>query len=199
MSEFTYVLASNNTHKLAEIDAVVGTSFTLVPQSDFNVPEAVEDGLSFVENAIIKARHACLHTGMPALADDSGLAVDCLDGAPGIFSARYAGGGATAADNNQKLIAAIADVPERERTARFHCVIVVMQHARDPTPIIAAGVLEGQVITSPRGANGFGYDPLFLLPDRGQTLAELSTRDKNLISHRARALASLAARLTSAK
>ncbi len=188
------MLASSNAHKMREIEAVVGTRMTLVAQSEFDVPEAEETGLSFVENAILKARNACAHTGLPALADDSGLEVDCLAGEPGIYSARYAGPGATDADNNAKLRGAIAE-HANPRTARFHCVIVVMGHAGDPDPMIAHGRLEGEVIDVGRGANGFGYDPLFLLPERGETLAEVGDAEKNRISHRAKALESLARQL----
>ena len=189
-----YILASGNVHKRREIEAVVGARMTLVAQSEFGVPEADETGLTFVENALLKARNACAYTGLPALADDSGLEVDCLAGAPGIYSARYAGPDAVDADNNAKLLLELSEhaVP---RSARFHCVIVVMQHAADPDPLIAHGRLEGEIIDVARGQNGFGYDPLFLLPDRRQTLAEVGAAQKNRISHRALALGSLARQL----
>lgn len=190
----TTVLASNNAHKMREIEAVVGARLTLVAQSEYGVPEAEETGLTFVENAILKARNACSHTGMPSLADDSGLEVDCLGGEPGIYSARYSGPGATDAQNNARLLSAISKHP-LPRTARFHCVIVLMAHAADPDPLIAHGRLEGEIIDTARGHNGFGYDPLFLLPDRGQTLAEVGDAEKNRISHRALALEALAAKL----
>ena len=190
----TTVLASNNAHKMREIEAVVGSRLSLVAQREYDVPEAEETGLTFVENAILKARNACSHTGLPALADDSGLEVDCLDGEPGIYSARYSGPGATDARNNARLLDAIREHP-LPRTARFHCVIVLMTHATDPDPLIAHGRLEGGIIDTARGDNGFGYDPIFLLPDRGQTLAEVGDAEKNRISHRALALEALAARL----
>lgn len=189
-----YILASGNAHKRREIEAVVGSRMTLTAQGEFNVPEAAETGLTFVENAILKARNACAHTNLPALADDSGLEVDCLGGEPGIYSARYAGPDAVDADNNARLLREVAQHPA-PRSARFHCVIVVMQHATDPDPLIAHGRLEGEIIDVPRGHNGFGYDPLFLLPDRGLTLAEVGEAEKNHISHRALALGSLARQL----
>ena len=188
------VLASGNAHKRSEIEAVVGTRISLVAQDKFNVSEVEETGLTFIENAIIKARNASAQTGLPALADDSGLEVDCLGGEPGIYSARYAGPGATDTDNNAKLLRELAD-HSAPRVARFHCVIVVLRHSADPDPVIAHGRLEGQIIESPRGHNGFGYDPLFVLPDRCRTLAELGTEEKNRISHRALALKALARQL----
>lgn len=184
------VLASGNTGKvreLAEILAPLGV--TLSPQSAFDVPEVDETGLTFVENAILKARAATQHSGLPAIADDSGLEVDYLDGAPGIHSARYSGDGDAA--NNAKLLRALAGVPHAERSARFQCVLVYMRHAADPTPLICQAAWEGFILEEPRGDQGFGYDPLFLVPDHGCSSAELARDVKNRISHRARASALL--------
>lgn len=165
----------------------------VLPQSEFNIPEAVEDGLSFVENALIKARHACQLTGLSAIADDSGIEVDALQGAPGIYSARYAqqspefGTGDEA--NNKRLLHELAG--ERQRTARFVCVIVYLQHALDPTPLICQGFWEGEIAEVPSGDNGFGYDPIFYIPEQGCNSAELAAQTKKQISHRAKALAEL--------
>lgn len=190
------VLASGNSGKLKEINAVLKPlGFDVVSQNNFNIPEAVEDGLSFVENAIIKARHACQHTGLPAIADDSGIEIDALDKAPGIYSARYSadihGEGANDENNNKKVLAELKDTPEDKRSARYQCVIVYMQCENDPTPIIAQGSLEGRILTQPRGEGGFGYDPLFWLEEQKCSAAELSLTEKNKISHRAKALQSL--------
>lgn len=190
------VLATGNAHKVEEISRVLPANWEVIPQSVFDIPEAVEDGLTFVENAIIKARHAAKATGLPAIADDSGLEVDALDGAPGIYSSRYAGPGATDADNNNKLLDALADIPAAERTARFRCVIVMMRHAADPMPVIATGTFEGEILSAPRGEGGFGYDPLFFVPSLGRCVAELPASTKDEISHRALALAELRARLS---
>jgi XTP/dITP diphosphohydrolase len=162
------------------------------PQGDWNVPDAVEDGLSFVENALIKARHAARLTGLPALADDSGLAVDALDGAPGIYSARYAGGAGDDA-NTQKLLRALAGVPEGERSAHFYCAMALMHHAEDPAPLIAVGRWDGTITQAPSGDGGFGYDPVFFVPETGCTSAELPVETKNRMSHRGRALSALVA------
>ncbi len=189
------VLASGNKGKLREINQILGELGTqAVPQSDFGVSDADETGLTFVENAIIKARHAALVTGLPAIADDSGLEVDALNGAPGIYSARFAGPGATDADNVQKLLASLKDVPEAERTARFQCLIVFMAHAEDPTPLIFQGSWEGRILTEACGENGFGYDPVFYVPSEGCAAAELSAEVKNRLSHRGQALRKLLAR-----
>lgn len=190
------MLASGNAGKLREIQALLtGRQVTLVPQSELAVPDAVEDGLSFVENAIIKARHAAQLTGLPALADDSGLAVDALRGAPGIYSARYAGvsGPREEVDsaNNRLLLQALKDVPESGRTARFLCVLVLMRHAEDPMPLICQGSWEGRILTQPAGTNGFGYDPLFWVPTHGCASAELPPALKNSLSHRGQALQEL--------
>ncbi len=189
------VLASGNAHKVLEISRALPDSYLLLPQTDLGVSAAEETGLTFVENAIIKARHAATVTGLPAIADDSGLLVDYLKGAPGIYSSRYAGNTATDADNNRKLLAALADVPVEDRTARFQCVIVVMQHALDPTPLIVTGSWEGLIVTVPSGAGGFGYDPLFFLPDLNCTVAALSDAQKDALSHRGQAIAQLKQRL----
>ena len=190
------VLATGNRGKLREMQQVLGPlGLDVVAQGDFQVPDADETGLSFVENAIIKARNAALHTGLPAIADDSGLEVDALDGAPGIHSARYAGPGATDADNNTKLLAELAARGIRDATARFQCVLVFMRHANDPVPLIARGSWEGRILASARGDGGFGYDPLFFVPEEGCTSAELGAERKNLLSHRGQALVKLAALL----
>lgn len=186
----TVVLASGNAGKLRELGALLEPlDVTLVPQSDYGAPDVEETGLTFVENAILKARAAASHCGLPAIADDSGIEVDCLQGAPGIRSARYSGAGDAA--NNEKLLAALDGVPEAERTARFQCVLVYMRHALDPTPIICQAAWEGRILFAPRGDNGFGYDPLFHVAEYDCSSAELATDVKNRISHRARASALL--------
>lgn len=183
------VLASNNRGKLREFSAMFETlHIDIRPQADYGIPEAEETGLTFIENAIVKARNACEHSGLPAMADDSGIEVDALQGAPGIYSARYAGPNCDDQANNEKLVAALRGVPAVERTARYRACLVYMRHAADPAPIIAEGVWEGRIIDDPRGENGFGYDPYFLLPSRGITSAELPPEEKNQISHRAMAL-----------
>jgi XTP/dITP diphosphohydrolase len=184
------VLASGNAGKIKEIQAML-TGHPIVLQSLFNVEEAEETGTTFVENAIIKARNASLHCKLPAIADDSGLVVDALNGAPGVYSARYAGVGASDGDNNQKLLQALEAVPEAERTARFICVMVFMEHADDPLPLIAQGVWEGRILTQTTGSHGFGYDPLFFVPDYHCASAELSPEIKNSLSHRGMALKQL--------
>lgn len=190
------VLASGNRGKLAEFNQLLSrTGWSIFSQADFDVPEAAETGLSFVENAIIKARNAAHYSGLPALADDSGLEVDALHGAPGIYSARFAGADADDAANNRKLLELMADVPDAQRSARFQCVLVFMRHASDPSPLICQGTWEGQLLHAPRGDAGFGYDPLFYIPDLQQTSAELSPTRKNQLSHRGQALAKLLATL----
>lgn len=194
----TIVLASGNAGKLREISQILtGLDYDVVPQSQFRITDAAETGATFVENAIIKARHAAEHTGCAALADDSGLEVDALGGEPGIHSARYAGVGASDAVNLEKLLGALRDVPAAQRTARFHCVIVYLRHARDPMPVIAQGTWEGSIATAPRGGNGFGYDPVFLVANRNCTSAELAADEKNRLSHRGQALRALVAALQS--
>jgi len=186
------VLASNNKGKVREIAQLLADkNLEVVPQSEFNIPDADETGLSFVENAILKARHAARLSGLPAIADDSGLEVDALNGAPGIYSARYAGNGATDAENNQKMLTALADTADEARTARFQCLMVFMRHAEDPTPIICQGTWEGRILRQPQGENGFGYDPLFLVPEKNCSSAELSAEIKNAMSHRGKALQAL--------
>ncbi|OMH39575.1 RdgB/HAM1 family non-canonical purine NTP pyrophosphatase [Motiliproteus sp. MSK22-1] len=190
------VLASSNSGKLREFNQVLsGLEYEVLPQSHFDVTDAEETGLSFVENAILKARHASRISGLPALADDSGLEVDVLDGAPGIYSARFAGEGANDEANNHKLLEKLAAVPEQQRSARFQCLLVFVRHAADPTPVICQGTWEGRILTEPRGSNGFGYDPLFYIPSLGCCSAELMPEQKNSLSHRAQAVAQLVERL----
>lgn len=187
------VLASGNPGKVAEMQSTLSEfGFEVIPQTQLNIADAVEDGLSFVENALIKARHACHHSGLPAIADDSGLEVDALNGAPGIYSARYAEETGTETKdqaNNNKLLAALEG--EHNRAARFQCVIVYMKHATDPTPLICSGVWQGEIALSEKGNNGFGYDPIFYVPDLTCHSAELSPQQKKLFSHRAKALSRL--------
>jgi len=192
------VLASGNRGKLAEFQQLLqGVGFNVVPQTALQVPDIEETGLSFVENAILKARNAARHTALPALADDSGLEVDALRGAPGIYSARFARVGASDAQNNAKLLELLRDKPESERGARFRCVLVFMRHAEDPTPVICEGAWEGRILESPRGEKGFGYDPLFYVPSEKLSAAELPAELKNCISHRGQALAKLLTTLRS--
>lgn len=190
------VLASGNAGKTREIQALL-PGISIVAQSAFDITEAEETGLSFVENAIIKARNAALYSKLPAIADDSGLVVDALQGQPGIFSARYAGVGANDQDNLQKVLQALDGVPDAQRTARFVCVMVFMQHAEDPLPVIAQGVWEGRILHQPKGENGFGYDPIFWVPERDCAAAELSAEIKNSLSHRGKALKALTALIQS--
>ncbi len=182
------VLATANQGKLKEIQSsLTSLDITLIPQSDFDVPSIEETGLSFVENAILKARHAAQYSQLPALADDSGLAVDALDGAPGIFSARFAGINANDQDNIKKLLASMHS--KENRTARFHCAIVYVRHYQDPVPLIACAQWDGEILQEPIGNNGFGYDPVFYIPALGCSVAQLSSQQKNSLSHRAKALA----------
>ena len=191
------VLATSNAGKLREIRAMLKSmSWEILPQSEFDCPDAIEDGLSFVENAIKKARHACAFTGLPSIADDSGLEVDALLGAPGIYSARYAGEGASDEDNLQKLLIAMQDVPEDKRNARFRCVMVYMHHQHDPSPLICEGSWEGRISARKQGENGFGYDPVFYVPSHDCSSAQLNAEQKNAISHRGQALRALAGKLT---
>ena len=188
------VIASNNPGKLREIGRILAPlGFEAVPQSAYNVPEAEEPFVTFVENCIAKARHAARLTGLPALADDSGICVDALGGAPGVYSARFAGEPKSDQRNNEKLIAALAG--RSNRRAHYYCVIVYLRHADDPQPLIAEGSWYGEIIDTPRGDGGFGYDPYFLIPELGKTGAELAPDEKNAISHRGKALAQLAERL----
>ena len=197
MSKQKVVLASGNKGKLAELqNALDGFNVELIPQSEFNVTDADETGLSFIENAILKARHASMATGLPALADDSGLEVDALDGAPGIYSARYSimdgeDGPATDEKNNQKLLNALKGVQPENRTARFHCVLAFVRHAKDPNPLIAQGAWEGTIQSELDGQGGFGYDPLFFIKELNCTSAQLTKEEKNKISHRGQAIEQL--------
>ncbi|MGH8380466.1 RdgB/HAM1 family non-canonical purine NTP pyrophosphatase [Pseudomonas sp.] len=188
------VLASHNAGKLKELQAMLGDTVQLRSIGEFSSVEPEETGLSFVENAILKARNAARISGMPALADDSGLAVDFLGGAPGIYSARYADGKGDAA-NNAKLLDVLKDVPQEQRGAQFVCVLALVRHADDPLPILCEGLWHGRILTEASGAHGFGYDPLFWVPERNCSSAELSPGDKNQISHRARAMSLLRQRL----
>ena len=185
----TLVLASGNAGKLKELQAMLtGLPLEIVAQGELDVSDVPETGLTFVENALIKARHASAVTGLPALADDSGLIVDALDGAPGLYSARYAGSPTNDAANNAKLLEAMRDVPAERRSARFYAVIVLLRHANDPQPLICEGSWEGMILDETRGSNGFGYNPVFLDPTHGLTAAEMDPAQKNAISHRALAL-----------
>ncbi len=193
----TIVLASSNPGKVREINQLLADlDLRVKPQGDFGVPDVAETGLTFVENAILKARHAASHTGLPAIADDSGLEVDALNGAPGIYSARYAGPGASDADNLHKLLDALGEVPEAERSARFQCLLVYLRHADDPTPVICQGTWEGRILFAPVGENGFGYDPVFQVPTHGCSSAELDPEVKNALSHRGQALRRLVTALS---
>ncbi len=186
------VLASNNAGKVREINQLLlDERIRVIPQGELQVPEAEETGLSFVENAILKARNAAQHSGLAAIADDSGIEVDALRGAPGIYSARYADQGASDQENLERLLADLADIPEAERTARFQCLMVYMRHATDPTPLICQGTWEGRVLFAPRGENGFGYDPVFFVPTHDCSAAELDSGTKNSLSHRGQALTKL--------
>jgi len=190
------VIASNNKGKVREISQMISEqrfdlNFEIVPQSDFNVIDVEETGLTFVENAILKARHAAMVTGLPTIADDSGIEVDYLNGAPGIYSARFSGEDASDKENLEKLLFELKDVPPEKRTARFQCIMVFMQHADDPTPFIAQGTWEGIITESPLGDNGFGYDPIFYVPDHNCTSAQLPADTKNNLSHRGQALKKL--------
>jgi len=190
------VLASNNPGKVREFNQLLSdTELEVVPQSAFSVPEIEETGLTFVENAILKARNAAQHTGLPAIADDSGLEVDALSGAPGIYSARYAGAGASDLDNLEKLLTTLQGVDDDRRSARFQCLMVYMRHARDPTPRIFQGTWEGSILREPRGSGGFGYDPVFLVPEMNRASAELPPDVKNRLSHRGQAIRQLVASL----
>ncbi|WGY48617.1 XTP/dITP diphosphatase [Vibrio sp. ABG19] len=183
------VLATGNQGKVREMaDLLAEFGFDVVAQSEFNVSDVAETGTTFIENAIIKARHAAKETGMAAIADDSGLEVDYLAGAPGVYSARYAGVGATDADNLNKLLEAMQGVPQEQRTARFHCVLVLMRHADDPTPLVCHGKWEGRILEQAQGSNGFGYDPVFFVPQENCASAELEPARKKQLSHRGQAL-----------
>jgi XTP/dITP diphosphohydrolase len=194
--ETKIVLASSNPGKLKEFQILLNNcGFDVLPQSNFATPDVDETGLTFVENAILKARNACKYSGLPALADDSGIEVDALKGAPGIYSARFSGEGATDTHNNEKLLRELKGLPKEERSARYQCLLVYMQHADDPTPIICQGAWEGFILEGPVGENGFGYDPLFFVPSHNCRSAQLSKEIKNSISHRAIAMQNLLAKL----
>lgn len=192
------VLASGNAGKLAELRDLLGDRFTLHAQSEFGVGDADETGLSFIENAILKARHAARATGLPALGDDSGLCVDALHGAPGLYSARYAGTHGDSDANIDKLLREIDGIEDPARTARFVCVLALVRHAEDPMPLVAEGSWEGRILRARRGGNGFGYDPVFFSPVHGCSAAELPADVKNRDSHRGQALAALRERLQAA-
>lgn len=183
------VIASANAGKIRELQSSLKElDITVIPQEELNIPDIEETGLSFVENSILKARNASALSGLPAIADDSGLEVDFLKGAPGIYSARFSGENATDALNREKLLSLLADVPASERSARYQTVIVFMRHSTDPTPIICQGTWEGQISTEERGSNGFGYDSIFFLPDRNCHAAELDDNTKQKLSHRGKAM-----------
>ncbi|AZL83968.1 XTP/dITP diphosphatase [Aliivibrio salmonicida] len=190
------VLATGNQGKVREMaDVLSDFGFDVVAQSEFNVSDVAETGTTFIENAIIKARHAAKESGLPAIADDSGLEVDALHGAPGVYSARYSGEGATDQKNIDKMLAAMKDIPEEKRTARFHCVLVLMKHENDPTPLICHGSWEGHITTEQQGENGFGYDPIFWVSEDNCSSAELEPARKKQLSHRGQALKKLFAAL----
>ncbi|MET4692639.1 XTP/dITP diphosphohydrolase [Endozoicomonas sp. NE40] len=190
------VLASGNQGKLREFQHLLANlNIDMLPQSQFNVDSVEETGLTFVENAILKARHAAKISGLPAIADDSGIEVDALNGQPGIYSARYAGEDASDTENNAKLLKNLEGLQETQRTARFHCVLVYLRHADDPTPLVCHGAWEGRILEAPSGDHGFGYDPLFYVPSEGCSAADLPKEVKNSISHRAVAMAKLAEQL----
>ena len=185
------VLATSNAGKLAELRDLLGADFDLHAQSEFGVDDADETGLTFVENAILKARHAAAATGLPALGDDSGLCVDALQGAPGLYSARYAGTHGDSEENIDKLLSELAETNDAQRGARFVCVLALVRHANDPQPVIAEGVWHGRILHARQGGNGFGYDPVFYSPAHGCSAAELEPAIKNRDSHRGQALAAL--------
>ncbi len=191
------VLASNNAGKVREINQLLSDQqIQVVPQKEFGIGDIEETGLTFVENAILKARNAAKESGLAAIADDSGLEVDAIKGAPGIYSARFAGSDCNDQDNNIKLLESLKDIPEQERTARFQCVMIYLRHEEDPTPIICQGTWEGRILQTPSGENGFGYDPLFFVPERNCSSAELPAATKNQLSHRGQALRKLLAALS---
>ena len=194
-----FVLATGNKGKVKELATVFAPfNIALCPQSDFNVSSVEETGLSFIENAIIKARHASKESGLPALADDSGLAVDALGGQPGIYSARFAGEDATDDDNIDKLLTELAQVPSKKRAAQFHCALVFVRHWQDPTPIISQGIWAGEILTSRRGDGGFGYDPVFWVASEQCSAAQLTKEQKSAMSHRGHAVSQLIPQMQSA-
>jgi XTP/dITP diphosphohydrolase len=186
------VLATSNRGKVAEMQPLLSDiGYTIITQAELGVSDAIEDGHTFVENALIKARHASAVTGLPAIADDSGLIIDALNGAPGLISAHYAGIHGDTEGNIKKVLSEMIDVPRADRSARFYSLIVMLKHAEDPQPLIAEGIWEGEILELPRGNNGFGYDPVFFVPDQQCSAAELDQLIKNRISHRGLALAAL--------
>lgn len=190
------IFASGNRGKLREVKLLLtARGIELLPQADFGVEGAEETAPTFVENALLKARHASRGTGLPAIADDSGLVVDALGGEPGIHSARYAGEAATDAENVDKLLGVLASVPAARRRACFECVMVYLRHPADPTPLIASGRWQGEILDAPRGRDGFGYDPVFFVPEQGRSAAELDAKSKNALSHRGQALRGLVAEM----
>ena len=190
------VLASNNAKKMKELNALLAPlGFEVIPQGQLGIPEAEEPHCTFVENALAKARHAAAHSGLPALADDSGLCVEALHGAPGVLSARYAGDPKSDARNNEKLLTHLKE--HANRKAHFYCVLVLVRAAHDPQPIIAEGEWPGEILSEQQGEGGFGYDPLFFVPEFGQTAAEMDSETKNRVSHRGRAMQKLIERLPS--
>jgi XTP/dITP diphosphohydrolase len=191
------LIASNNPGKVREIAGILAElNIEVVPQKSLGITDAEETGLTFIENALIKARHASKISGMPAIADDSGLEVDVLGGRPGVFSARFAGPHASDAENNQKLLVSLADYALPRVTARFRCVMVYLRHAEDPSPLFAEGLWEGEIVRNPQGSEGFGYDPYFFVPEIGCTVAAMKAEDKNRLSHRGAALRALFQQLT---
>lgn len=192
MANSKVVLASGNKKKVAELQLLLSPSgFEVVPQTALGIPDAAETGLSFVENAIIKARQAARLSGLPAIADDSGLEVDALNGEPGVYSARFAGEPSNDQNNNCLLLEKLQSVPDDWRTARFQCVLVYLRHARDPSPVICQASWEGSILREPRGQAGFGYDPLFFVPTHGCSAAQLEANEKARISHRGKAMTKL--------
>ncbi|MCO6559518.1 MAG: XTP/dITP diphosphatase [Gilliamella sp.] len=193
------VLATNNQGKVNELQTLLANAgFDIIAQNQFNIPDADETGLTFIENALLKARHTAKLTGLSAIADDSGLAVDALDGQPGIYSARYAGEHGNDKSNNQKLLKALQNIPKEKRTAYFYCALVFMRHENDPTPIICLGKWDGLILNEEQGDGGFGYDPLFYVPELGCTAAQLTKEQKSQISHRGQALKQLIAKIKTA-
>jgi XTP/dITP diphosphohydrolase len=194
------IFASSNAGKIRELRSWLSEfNMEVVPQTELDIRDVPETGLTFVENALIKARHACEQSGYPAIADDSGLAVDALQGAPGIFSARYAGLNANSKDNIRKLLDVLKDVPDAQRTARFHCVLVYMTHAEDPVPLICHATWEGRILRAEQGDDDFGYNPIFYVPDENKSAAEIPLEIKNRISHRGQALRMLVTQILSSQ
>jgi XTP/dITP diphosphohydrolase len=189
MKKIKIVLASTNPGKVRELQALLSElPLELIPQSELNIPDIEETGTTFIENAIIKARHAAKHAGMPAISDDSGLTVTALDGAPGVYSSRYAGPNANDTDRINKVLLELEKTKNPDRSASYHCVLALMENASDPAPLICHGIWHGEILATPRGTNGFGYDPIFYVPDLNCSAAELEETQKNEISHRGQAI-----------